>query len=383
MPKLIRITTVPMALRYLLPGQMHFMKEHGFEVLMISADGPELNDVISNEGCRHIVVPLTRKITPFKDLACLFRLIRLIRKEKPDIVHTHTPKAGLLGMMAARFCGVKIRIHTVAGLPMMVEKGFRYRLLKFIEKRTYAAANHVWPNSNSLLNFIVKHKLTIPGKLKVIAKGSTNGIDTVFFNRDTIDPRKLSELKHSLNHSPENHYLLFTGRLVADKGLPELLHVFSRLQKDQPQLRLLLAGAFEPMLDPLAPEDIRTIEQNPSIIHINWTNDVKYYMALSDHFIFPSRREGFPNVLLQAGAMELPIVCSRIAGNIDIVTHHETGLIFDDGNEVQMEEQLRYALENPEEVQAMAKELHRVILQDYRRENIWQNILTAYKSLLN
>ena len=166
-----------MALRYLLPGQMHFMAAEGFDVLMISADGPELAEVIKKEQCRHIIVPMTRKITPFRDLSCLFQLIRIFRKEKPAIVHTHTPKAGLLGMLAAKFCGVKIRIHTVAGLPLMVEKGFTYQLLKFIERITYAAATEVWPNSNSLLGFILAEKLTRPGKLRIIGRGSTNGID--------------------------------------------------------------------------------------------------------------------------------------------------------------------------------------------------------------
>ena len=130
--KLIRITTVPMSLLYLLPGQMDFMKKQGYEVLMISADGKELPDVIEREKCRHIIVPMTRKITPFQDLKCLLKLIKIFKTEKPDIVHTHTPKAGLLGMIAAKICFVKIRIHTVAGLPLMAETGFKYQLLKSI-----------------------------------------------------------------------------------------------------------------------------------------------------------------------------------------------------------------------------------------------------------
>ena len=128
-----------MALRYLLPGQMRFMAANGFDVLMISADGKELADVIENEQCPHMIVPMTRKITPLQDLKCLYRLIKIFRKEKPDIVHTHTPKAGLLGMLAAKFSGVKTRIHTVAGLPLMAETGFKYHLLIFIEKlRSYS-----------------------------------------------------------------------------------------------------------------------------------------------------------------------------------------------------------------------------------------------------
>ena len=383
MPKLIRITTVPMALRYLLPGQMRFMSESGFNVLMISADGKELLDVIEKEGCPHIIVPMTRKITPLQDIRCLYQLIKIFKKEKPDIVHTHTPKAGILGMTAAKYCGVKTRIHTVAGLPMMVEKGWKYRLLRFVEKRTYVAANHVWPNSNSLLQVITDLKICDPKKLRVIAKGSTNGIDVDFFDKATIDSQLLDKIKGSINYSSQNKYLLFIGRLVVDKGIVELLNVFATMQKTNESLRLILVGDYETALDPLPDETTRQIDNNPSVIRISWTEDVKYYMSLADLFVFPSHREGFPNVLLQAGAMEVPLICSRIAGNVDIVTHGETGLIFDSGDQQQMQEQIQFALNNTEHIKSMAERLHNKVRQDYRRENIWQNILAAYQSISN
>ena len=381
--KLIRITTVPMALRYLLPGQMYFMANNGFDVLMISADGKELAEVIAKEQCRHIIVPMTRKITPLQDLKCLLRLIKIFRKEKPDIVHTHTPKAGLLGMMAAKFCGVKVRIHTVAGLPLMVEKGFKHQLLKFIEKLTYASANHIWPNSNSLMQFIIKNKLCKTAKLSIIAKGSTNGIQLNRFNKENLQPEIIDEIKTQINYSANNIYLLCIGRLVVDKGIAELVHVFTRLQKANDNLVLILVGEYETTLDPLPSETLHEIEINPSIIHINWTTQVEYYMKLADLFVFPSHREGFPNVLLQAGAMGLPVICSHITGNIDIVTNNETGLIFDSGNEQQMLKLLQYVLLHPQHMQNMAKKLQQEIKENYPRENIWQNMLEAYKSLVN
>lgn len=381
--KLIRITTVPMALRYLLPGQMRFMATHAFDVLMISADGKELEAVIENEKCRHIIVPMTRKITPLQDLKCLFKLIKIFRKEKPDIVHTHTPKAGLLGMLAAKVCGVKCRIHTVAGLPLMVEKGFKYRLLKWIEKLTYAAANQVWPNSNSLMQFITENNLCKPVKLKIIAKGSTNGININRFNNEVLNDAIISEVKETVNFSPQNKYLLCIGRLVVDKGIVELVNVFIQLQRTNNSLRLILVGEYEALLDPLPASTLQEIKTNPAIIHINWTDRVEYYMQLADLFIFPSHREGFPNVLLQAGAMALPVICSRITGNIDIVVNNESGLIFDCGNEKQLLNQTQYAIEHPQHMQTMAKQLQAQIKENYRQENIWQNMLTAYKTLVN
>ncbi|HMK03743.1 MAG TPA: glycosyltransferase family 4 protein [Ferruginibacter sp.] len=381
--KLIRITTVPMALRYLLPGQMRFMSENGFDVLMISADGKELPEVISREQCRHIVVPMTRKITPWQDLKCLFRLISIFRKERPDIVHTHTPKAGLLGMLAAKICGVRTRIHTVAGLPLMLEKGSKYKLLKFVEKLTYASANQVWPNSNSLFEFITEHKLTVPNKLRIIGKGSSNGININRFNEESLDANIINEIKGQINYTAEHIYLLCIGRLVTDKGIVELVDVFKILQKSSPSLKLILVGEYEPTLDPLPATTLNEIESNEAILHISWTNNVEYYMHLANYFVFPSRREGFPNVLLQSGAMGLPVICSRIPGNIDIVTNNETGLIFGCKDEQQLWSLLEYALNYPGEMQTMAKRLQAIVRTDYRQENMWQNILDAYKSLVN
>jgi glycosyltransferase involved in cell wall biosynthesis len=381
--KLIRITTVPMALRYLLPGQMKFMQQNGFDVLMISADGPELNDVIKNEMCRHIVVPMTRKITPLQDLRCLFQLIKIFKKEKPDIVHTHTPKAGLLGMLAAKLAGVKVRIHTVAGMPLMVEKGAKLRLLTFIEKLTYRAANHVWPNSMSLYNYIIEHNFTAAKKLNIIGKGSTNGINISRFSAAVLNQNTITQLKESIHFSPQNIYLLCIGRLVADKGIVELVNVFTVLQKKHTALKLILVGDYEEELDPLPTAIMQQIESNTNIIHIKWTQQVEYFMHVASYFIFPSHREGFPNVLLQAGAMQLPIICSRIAGNVDIVTDKQTGLIFETANEQQMEQQIEYAITNRDAMQTMAASLIEIIKTDYQRENIWQNILSAYKSLLH
>ncbi|MBK7124107.1 MAG: glycosyltransferase family 4 protein [Chitinophagaceae bacterium] len=381
--KLIRITTVPMALRYLLPGQMRFMAANGFDVLMISADGKELADVIENEQCPHMIVPMTRKITPLQDLKCLYRLIKIFRKEKPDIVHTHTPKAGLLGMLAAKFSGVKTRIHTVAGLPLMAETGFKYHLLIFIEKLTYAAASKVWPNSYSLLQFITEKKLCKPAKLHIIAKGSTNGININRFNEAALDENGVREIKQQVNFSDDHTYLLCIGRLVKDKGIVELVYVFTLLQQHNNNLHLILVGEFEAGLDPLPERTLQEIKTNPFITHINWSNRVEYFMHIADLFVFPSHREGFPNVLLQAGAMGLPVICSHITGNIDIVTNNETGLIFEKGNEQQMLKHLQYALEHPQQMQMMAQQLQQVINKNYRQENIWQNMLQAYKSLVN
>jgi glycosyltransferase involved in cell wall biosynthesis len=381
--KLIRITTVPMSLKLLLSGQMKFMKRNGFDVLMISADGKEVNEIVANEDCEHRIVPMTRKITPLQDLACLWQLIKIFLKEKPDIVHTHTPKAGLLGMIAAKVCRVKVRIHTVAGLPLMVENGLKLKVLKFIEKLTYACASSVWPNSYSLFKYIKDNNLTSERKLKVISKGSSNGINLERFSKTSFKSEILNGVKESIHFDERNIYLLSIGRLVKDKGIVELVDTFISLKKRSQEIKLILVGKFENELDPLPLRIHTEIEENPNIIHIDWTEYVEYYMSLATLFVFPSHREGFPNVLLQAGVLKTPIVCSSIAGNVDLVEHNVTGLLFDVENNTQLKNQIEFALENPKLTNDMAARLHENVLNYYNRDTIWNAILHEYKNIAN
>jgi glycosyltransferase involved in cell wall biosynthesis len=380
--KLIRITTVPMSLKFLLPGQMKFMQQNEFDVIMISAAGPEINDVVANEGCQHITVPMTRKITPVKDLACLWQLIKIFKKEKPDIVHTHTPKAGLLGMLAANLSGVKIRIHTVAGLPLMVETGFKFQLLKVIEKITYLSANQLWPNSFSLLKYINEQKLTKESKLKVISKGSSNGINLNRFSIANFNKNILSDVKKSIDYKEKEQYLLCIGRLVKDKGIIELVETFKKLENAHHYTKLVLVGKYETELDPLPASILEEIETNKNIIHIDWTPYVEYYISLATLFVFPSHREGFPNVLLQSGAIGTAIICSSIAGNVDLVENNVTGLLFTVGDKIQMENQITFALNNIGAMKNMAATLKSNIFKYYDREIVWNAILQEYKTLL-
>lgn len=381
--KLIRITTIPMYLAYNLRGQPSFMQQNGMDVIMISADGKDLPTLLANEICPHIIVPMTRSITPWQDIKCLFKLIKIFKKEKPDIVHTETPKAGLLGMLASRFCNVKIRINTVAGLPLMVEKGLKLWVLQWIEKITYAAATNVWPNSHSILNYIIQHKFTYADKLRVVGRGSSNGTNTHRFNRNNLDPEILKEIKSSFNYNPRDIYFLFIGRIVFDKGIVELVNVFSALQKNYTGLKLILKGEYEASLDPLPETTISKINNNSSITHVGWSDKVEYYMSLADYFVFPSHREGFPTVLLEAGAIQLSIICSGIAGNIDIVTHHETGLIFENMNEQDLYEKLEYALSNRQQMQSMASALQEIIKTGYEQEMYWEELLSEYRKLID
>src|SRR5690554_925930 len=209
--KLIRITTVPVSLKTLLKGQHRFMSENGFEVVGISSKGEELQEVSTDENIRTIAVEMTRTISPFQDLKSVWQLYKIFKKEKPQIVHTHTPKAGVVGMLAAKLAGVPNRLHTVAGLPLLVTQGNKRKLLDFVEKKTYSWATKVYPNSKGLYVIILKNKYATVDKLKVIGKGSSNGIDTLHFNPDLISEIQKQELRTSLGIHPEDFVYLFVG----------------------------------------------------------------------------------------------------------------------------------------------------------------------------
>lgn len=382
MPKLIRITTAPISLNVLLSGQMRYMNEHGFEVVMVSSDGTELEKVKQSEGCRHHIIPMTRRMTPLGDLRCLWQLYRFFKNEKPDIVHSHTPKGGLLGMLAARMAGVSIRIHTVAGLRYVTTKGFSRRVLVFMEKLTARCANHVWPNSYSLQEFIKANKLARPSKLEVIGWGSSNGIDLDRYSSAAIIPKKLEQTKMQMKYEEKNFYFLSVGRLVHDKGMDELLNAFVRLYETEPLARLVLVGAFEDEVDPVSEKARQLIQNHPGVVMAGWSDQVEYFMQLSDVLVHPSHREGFPNVLLQAGAMGCPIICSRIEGNVDVVEHEKTGLIFEVKNEEQLLSQMQYAIKNPAIQVQYAQVLRQHIEQHFDQPIVHSLLRKRYLELL-
>lgn len=377
MPKLIRVTTVPISLKLLLAGQMNYMKEAGWDVLMVSADGKEINEIEKREGCTHFTIPFTRKITPLHDVVCLWKLYGLFKKEKPDIVHSHTPKAGLLSMWAAKLAGVKVRIHTVAGLPYMVAEKQKKSLLVQMEKSTYTSATEVWPNSNSLREFIIKEGLAEPEKLKVIGNGSSNGIDLKKFNRNSLKENHLVAATMRIMPSENDFIILAIGRLVKDKGIEELVQAFVG-SKLADRAKLVLLGSFEQDLNPLDQEVVRKIQDHPRIVQIEWTDHVAHYLALADVLVHASHREGFPNVLLEAGAMQVPIICSDIIGNLDIVTNKKTGLVFPVKKTDILKDALEFAYVKRDYMQSLADNLFEEVTTKYEREKIHQLILEEY-----
>ena len=382
MAKLIRVTTVPLALRTLLAGQLKFMKEQGWEVIMVSADGKERQAVIENEGCPHIIVPMTRAITPFKDIVSLFRLYKLFRKEKPQIVHSHTPKAGLLAMIAGRMANVPVCIHTIAGLRFMTTSGFKKKLLIYMEKLTCRMAHHVWVNSFSLKAYIQQNKLCNDSKLQVIGNGSTNGIDLGRFNTASLEEKVIQDIKDKIKYESSLFYFLFVGRLVRDKGISELVDAFVKINAQYPETRMLLVGALENELDPIDQHTQNILLSHPGIIRTGWDNRIEYYFHLANVFVFPSYREGFPNVLLQAGAMGCPVICSSIPGNIDVVADRDTGLLFPVADSDSLYEKMNEAYLERSEMERYANNLKIKVGSEFSQIFVHRKIEAQYHMYL-
>lgn len=379
--KIIRITTVPQSLRGLLKGQLKFMSENGFEVIGVSSPGEALNDVERNEGVKTVGIEMTRSITPIQDLKALVQLIQLFRKEKPHIVHTHTPKAGLLGMMAAKITGVPHRLHTVAGMPLTVATGSKRQLLNQMEKLTYACATKVYPNSFGLEKIILNEKFTSPTKLKVIGKGSSNGIDTNEFDPNKVSEETKNEIRNDLGIAKEDKVFLFVGRVVKDKGINELVEAFNSLHSKNPNAHLVIVGNFERELDPLQPETENLIATHSHIHSVGYKTNVIDYFAIADVLTFPSYREGFPNVVMQAAAMQLNCIVSDINGCNEIITNGENGWIIPVKNEGMLTDRMQWCLDNPIESKAMGMKNREIMLSNYERSFVWNEILKEYQKL--
>ena len=375
--KLVRITTVPESMRTLLKGQLRFMRNY-YDVIAVSSNGECFNDMLQEQGVRGFCINMTRQITPLVDLKALFQLILLLWKERPDIVHTHTPKAGLLGMIAAKIVGVPIRLHTIAGLPLLETTGYKRKLLNYMEKLTNACATRVYPNSFAMKEIIIQQHLCAPRKLKVIANGSSNGIDTLFFSTKNILQSR-EEIRLDLEFKQQDTVFVFIGRIVKDKGVNELIDAFKEVMSRS--VKLLIVGGFEKERNPILPENEKFIINNSCIKFVGWQSDVRPFLYASDVLVFPSYREGFPNVVMQAGAMGLASIVSDINGCNEIIENEKNGLIIPPKNHDALAEAMKKMIDDVELRMIMSANARKMIRARYEQKMIWDELLKEYRSL--
>jgi glycosyltransferase involved in cell wall biosynthesis len=376
--KVIRTSTIPGSLKILLKGQLKFINNY-FDVIAITSGGKEFKELIENEGIRGYIVPFSRSTFSFlSDIIAFVKLLYIFKKERPYIVHSHTSKDGLLCMVAAYITKVPNRLYTIAGLADI--KGIRGLLLNIAEIVTFLCATKIYPNSNNMMDIYIKKKLLKKNKAKVILNGSSNGIDLDYFCFDRVAP-EIHLYKKKLNISTENFVFCFVGRVVGDKGINELIYAFDKLSKIKNDIKLIIVGTFEKKLDSIDKEVEKKIIGHPSIIYVGKQDDVRPYYAISDCLVLVSYREGMPNVVLQAGAMNLPCIVSDINGCNEIIKDEINGLIIPRKNKDLLYIKMKYLVENRKIAKQMANNARNLIDCRYKQLDLWEAILKEYNSL--
>lgn len=318
--KIIRAVTVSKSVNFFTPI-VKDLQQQGYEIVSVSSPGPELEH-LKELGVRTIEIPMERRMSPLKDFKSLMALIKVFRKERPYMVHSMTPKAGLLCMLAAWMTRVPRRIHTFTGLVWPTSKGLSRKILMLTDWVTCACATHIIPEGEGVKHDLENHITKKP--MKVLGYGNVRGVDMLYFSKRTEVMILANDIRNS-----DMFTFLFVGRIVGDKGINELIIAFQKLQKEFNNIRLLLVGRFEERLDPLEAETVDTIQSNPNIQYVGpqYGDDLLAYYAASDCFVFPSYREGFPNTVMEAGAMDLPCIVTDINGSREIIEHGKNGVI--------------------------------------------------------
>ena len=323
------------------------MKNDGYETIVLTSPGKELEDFKQRHpDDKTIEVPMERRISFTKDLKSLFQMIKVLRRERPYMVHSMTPKAGLLSMVAGWLAGVPVRVHTFTGLVWPTETGLKRKILMATDWLICACATHIIPEGQGVLDDLKNHKVcTKP--MKVLGYGNVRGVDM-----DKFNPARFVDVKKE-----EGKFrFVFVGRIVGDKGINELVEAFVRLNKEYPATQLKLVGKYEAILDPLKPETLKLIEENPCIDACGprYGDDLLTEYMKSDCFIMPSYREGFPNTVMEAGAMGLPSIVTDINGSREIIIHGENGFIVPSKDSDALYEAMKLVIEDNSTREKMA-----------------------------
>ncbi len=377
--KIIRTGTIPIALANLLRGQLAFLNEH-FEIVAVSSSGDYLDMVRDREKVRTESVEMYRNIKPFHDLVSLWKLYRLFRREKPFLVHSITPKAGLLSMTAAWLARVPVRAHTFTGLIFPSKSGMMRTLLIAMDRMLCRFATNIYPEGQGVKRDLEQFGITRK-PLKVIGNGNVNGIDVDFFSNGNFSSEEKQNLKRSLGISDDDFVFVFVGRIVRDKGVHELVSAFEKLSEQIPNLKLVIVGDYEKDLDPINLETESALQNNAKIIATGWQNDVRPYYAISDALAFPSYREGFPNVVMQAAAMDLPCIVTDINGCNEIVESGQNGLIIPAKDELALFEAMKILVENESVFNRLKENARASIVSRYAQKELWNALLQEYKRL--
>lgn len=373
--KIIRSVTVPQSIGFF-EEVMIRLKSDGYEVVVVSSPGKEMDAFRERHPQEKIIeLPMERRIYLTKDFKSLWQMIKVMRKEKPYMVHSMTPKAGLLTMIAGCLTGVPVRVHTFTGLVWPTEIGLKRKILMITDWLTCVCATHVIPEGQGVLNDLKNHKICRK-PMKVLGYGNVMGVDMGRFN-----PARFAEVQKD----DDVFRYLFVGRIVKDKGINELVEAFVRLNNEYPYTQLTLVGNYETNIDPVKPETLKLIEENPSIDACGpkYGDDLLVEYMKSHCFVMPSYREGFPNTVMEAGAMGLPSVVTNINGSREIIIHRENGLIVPSKDASALYEAMRQMLLDTSARKKMAANARPLIDTRFEKSFVQDCLIRFYEEILN
>lgn len=381
-PRLAIVVTHPMTARLLLAGQLRHLSESGFRVTLVTSPGPDLEGVAEREGVEVRTVPMDRELSPARDVVSFVRLVRLLRRVRPDAVVAGTPKAGLLGMLAARIVGVPVRIYTLRGLRLETARGWKRWMLHRAERLATSSAHRVLCVSESLRRRAVELGVVDEAKTAVPGAGSSNGVDVERFEAAAADRRRLLELRAQLGLPDGAPVVGFVGRFTRDKGIAELVEAFTRISGELPEVRLLVVGDFEAG-DPVPDELAERLRRNPRVALPGFVPDTAPYYPLMEVLALPSHREGFPNAPLEAAAAGVPTVGFDATGTVDAVVHGRTGTLVPAGDSEALAQALLAYLRDPELRRRDGEAARTRARRAFRREVVWQAWEKAVREALS
>ncbi len=374
--KILRVTTIPLSLVVFCQGVLKELSQW-YEVVAVSSPGETLDKVGKREGVRTIAVSMQRHISPLKDLCSLLHLIRVFLREKPQMVHSMTPKAGLLSMMASWIVRVPVRIHTFTGLVFPTATGLTKRILMLTDWITCACATHIIPEGEGVRADLLNNHITNKD-IRVLGYGNVRGIDLEHYRRSEEVMSVATKI-----HQDGIFTFVFVGRIVGDKGINELVEAFSRLHDVYPDTRLLLVGPYETDMDPISKETQDTIATYGSIETVGAVSDVRPYFAASDALVFPSYREGFPNVVIEAGAMGLPSIVTDINGSREIIRQGENGVIIPTHSAEAIYDAMEQFVEDRESTLRMASNARQMVASRYEQSFVREQLYDFYRKVLS
>jgi glycosyltransferase involved in cell wall biosynthesis len=365
----------------LMRGQLRYLRTNGFDPALLSSPGERLEQISAEEGYPVFGVAMRRDISPGRDLRSLFEIWRLLRRIKPVICNSGTPKAGLLVGLAAWLTRVPCRVYTLRGLRLETATGIKRMILTIAEKMVCFSAHRVVCVSVSLRERAIALGLVAQSKTVLLAAGSSNGVDPGRFELTREKAALVAALRQHLGIRPNQPVIGFAGRFTRDKGLPELVAAFQLIRRESPDAVLLLVGSYEE--GDSVPEDIReAIESNPGIRHVGFTSQIELYYLVMNIFVLPTHREGFPNTVLEAQAAGLPVVTTFATGAVDAIDDGITGLLTPVGDTSRLAEAVLSLLSDPIRMQFMGQSGRERVLREFRNETVWEALASLYRAML-